>query len=333
MRGRKPSSRIARHGSAGSTARTKAAPVPAFSKSLPVTLKRNATMDDVITTVMRACRDHWEKNLSGAASGQSLEALHQVRVSLRRLRSALAAFKDFIPTAQRKALNQEAKWLLKQLGPARDLDVFVQELAAPVTGQLSHSTALVQLMRAARRAQEAAHVQAGKALKGARARRLAARLDAWISGRGWRNADARHDARKTQALDFARRNLNRRIAKVREAYGDVEALSVDQRHELRIALKKIRYALEFFNQLLPVKRAGRLGTLIKALQDSLGHLNDLQVAERTIGSLIDTALSGSERLQIAAGGKTIGAWHAKAVAKAEPETFKLWRKFKKAPTF
>lgn len=307
---------------------------PAWSKSTPVSLKDNASVDDVIAVVVSACRDHWRKNLAAAVDGRNPEGLHQVRVSLRRLRSALSAFKTFIPVQQRDALRTEAKWLLTELGTARDLDVFVQELAKPLAERLSEDAGLAQLMRAARLAQNKAHSAAGKALQSARARRFAARLDAWVSGRGWRTGDDETENSKTTvAADFARRFLNRRLRKIRDTYADVESLSVDARHELRIAVKKTRYAIEFFHTLLPGKRAVRLNGVLKDLQDNLGHLNDLDVAERTVGVLVNEASSGVERRQIAAGGNAIGAWHKHAAADAEPDTVKLWRKLKKASAF
>ncbi len=306
---------------------------PTWSKSVPVTLKPNSNMDDVIHVVVAACRNHWQKNIAAAIDGTHPEGLHQVRVALRRLRSALSAFKDLIPDAQRIALNQEAKWLLSELGAVRDLDVFVQELAAPLSGHLSGNADLVQVMRTARLAQSKAHARAARALQGTRAKRFVARLEAWVNGRGWRSGDAKHDGKVTPAADFAQRFLNRKLRKIRTTYDDVEALSIPDRHELRIAVKKIRYAIEFFHTLLPAKRVARLNGILKALQDSLGHLNDLDVAERTVGTLVNVADSGLSRRQIAAGGKAIGAWHKKAAAEAEPETFKLWRKLKKAPSF
>lgn len=304
---------------------------PAWTKSKPITLKAGSSVDDAIAVVVTACLNHWKKNRAAAIDGRAPEGLHQVRVSLRRLRSALTAFKAFIPPEQRETLNAEAKWLLTELGAVRDLDVFVRELAAPLTGRLADNADLVQLMRAARAAQNKAQSGAARALESTRAKRFAARLEAWRDGHGWQAGESKRDARKTDAADYAKRLVNRRIDKILTAYDDIEALKADERHELRIAVKKTRYAIEFFHDLLPAKRAQRLGGILKELQDSLGHLNDLEVAERTVSSLVNEADSGLARRQIAAGGGAIGAYHKEAATDAEPETFKLWRKLRKAP--
>jgi triphosphatase len=313
--------------------KAKTHPLAAWSKAVPIAIKVDATVDDIIATVVTACRDHWQKNLAAAIDGRQPEALHQVRVALRRTRSALSAFKKFIPVPQRSALNAEAKWLLSQLGGARDLDVFVQELSAPVNTHISDNADLAQLMRIARTAQLTEHDNAAKALKSPRAKRLAARMEAWVSGRGWRVGETLKNAKAAPGTAFARKFLNRKLRNMRAEYNAVETLSVGDRHALRIAIKKVRYAIEFMQAVLPAKKVQRVNGILKDLQDNLGHLNDIAVAERTVNALVNQAGTGLARRQIAAAGTTIGAWHKKAATAAEPETAKLWRKLKKAPTF
>lgn len=308
--------------------------VPSWSKSAPVVLHADATVDDAIFVVVSACRDHWQKNMAAAANAHLPEGLHQVRVGLRRLRSALSAFKKFVPAAQRAWLNTEAKWLLTQLGAARDLDVFIQDLAEPLAERVSENAELAQLMRVARAAQTRAHQAAARILKGARTGRFDSRLEAWLTGHGWRVGAEKesHNSRAVSATDFGRRFLNRRLRNIRADYNDIEALTAEGRHELRIAVKKTRYGLEFFQALLPDKRVARLNGVLKDLQDNLGHLNDINVAKRTIDALVNGAASGTERRQIVAAGNTVSAWHQNAAA-AAPKAIKLWRKLKKVPAF
>jgi triphosphatase len=320
--------------SGGAPQRVASAPRPtAVKKPVLIALGRESTVDDAIALVVSACRAHWQTNAPAATQGD-IEGVHQVRVALRRFRSALSAFKKHIPATQRAALNAEAKWLGAQLGPARDLDVFIGTLAAPVAEHVSDNAALAQVMRAARGAQGKAHNTATEVLQSRRARRLAARIDAWVSGRGWRTAhDGKQKKSDVSAADFARRFVNRRLRNIRSDYDAIERLSVEQRHDLRIDVKKLRYGLEFFQALLPAKRTLRLSSLLKELQDTLGHLNDIAVADRTIDALVNDAASGLERRRIAAGGNAIGAWHKKAAGDAAPDTVKLWHKLKKVRAF
>ena len=81
-----------------------------------------------MVAIIGGCRDHWLANVAAAIDGRDPEGIHQTRVGLRRLRSALSLFKKQIPPGQRSALNTEAKWLFGELGPVRDLDVFIGSL-------------------------------------------------------------------------------------------------------------------------------------------------------------------------------------------------------------
>ena len=314
-----------------SAAAKRGVPAPTWTKAPPLVLTPSATVDDAVAIIGTSCRTHWKANLAAAIDGQTPEGVHQVRVSLRRFRSALSLFKKYIPETQRTALNGEAKWLLTQLGPVRDLDVFIQTLAKPFAEKVSEDARIALLIRAARDERAKTHTAAAAALTSKRAGRFAARVDAWLSGRGWRVEDVR-DGRKEQAEEFARKRINRRLRKLLAEYGDVADLSVNERHELRIAAKKVRYGLEFFGALLPSKRTDHLSSALKQLQDCLGHLNDIDVADRTIAALTAQAADETARRKIAAGGRQISRYHKKAAKDAEPKAQRIWRKVRKLHT-
>jgi CHAD domain-containing protein len=305
-----------------------------WSKAPPLKLSATSTVDDALARIITACRVHWSSNLAAARDGRNPEGVHQVRVALRRLRSALSIFKRFIPEKQRAAINLEAKWLLGELGPARDLDVFIATLADSLATDIAGDRSIAELMRAARAARERAQAAAVKALSSARAGRLAARIDAWVSGRGWNGhgGGEHEDARKQTLAAFARRNLNRRLHRLHAAFGDVESLAVPELHRLRIAAKKARYGVEFVAAGLQEKRAVRLAAALKDMQDALGHLNDLDVAKLVVRELLRGS-RGDQRRQIAAGGRIVSRWHQKAVNRAKPKAARLWRKIRKIPEF
>ena len=78
---------------------------------------------------------------------------------------------------------------------------------------------------------------------------------------------------------------------------------------MRIALKKLRYACEFFESLYGKKATKSYLTSLKQLQDALGHLNDVAVAEKLVGRVVDQAIAQPEResLHLAAG--LVLGWH------------------------
>ena len=78
-------------------------------KSQLILLAHDATVDDAIAAIITNTRDHWAVNEAAARQGRDVNGVHQVRVSLRRIRSALSLFKTFIPENQRQWLNVEAR--------------------------------------------------------------------------------------------------------------------------------------------------------------------------------------------------------------------------------
>ncbi|MGZ6229065.1 MAG: CHAD domain-containing protein [Candidatus Binataceae bacterium] len=279
---------------------------PRWTKAIAVTLSPASGLHKMMVAIIGGCCDHWLANVPAAIDGRDPEGIHQARVGLRRLRSALSLFKKQIPTAQRSALNAEAKWLFGQLGLVRDLDVFIGSL-----GEKDEAMAAV-----ARKLRGRAHRKAVTALQSPRARRLAQRLDVWLQGRGWRdNAEA-----AASPASIARAALNRRLRRIRDAAEEIGELAVDARHELRIAVKKARYGLEFLSAVLPEKRAQRWTSSLKRLQDSLGHLNDVDVAERTVATLVRGA--GNQKSRVARAGQAFVRRQKKALAAAEPQLIK-----------
>ena len=327
--GEKQTQRRLSRGPRKTTAKTRmiARPTPSARKAVPVTFKSRSTLDDAIAAVVKSCRDHWQANLPAALEGRNPEGVHQVRVGLRRFRSALSLFRKFIPENQRAWLNAEAKWLANQLGPVRDLDVFLSDLTARFEGgKDAENTAA--LAAAVRVVHTKAQSTAAAALRGTRMRRFAARLDTWLDGHGW-YAD---ENEIPNLASFARETLNKRMRKIGEVAVRAKTLTVPERHELRIAVKKVRYSLEFLSSALPAKRVARTASVLKRLQDSLGHLNDLDVAERTI-ALASKGAPAADRRRIKAAGDALKAAHSKAAAKAEPETERLRHKLVKLPAF
>lgn len=311
-------------------ARAADAALPAWHRAGAISLHSDAALDRTIAAVVKSCRDHWQANVAAALDGRDPEGVHQVRVSLRRLRSALGLFKHHIPAAQRAALTQEAKWLLDELGAVRDLDVFINVLVADFTPRVAGDEGCAQLMRRARLQRDAAQAAAVAALSSTRARRFAVRLDTWLEGRGWRSGRT-----AAEAAHFARHAINRRLRKIKGAAEGIAKLPIAERHELRIAVKKARYGIEFFQGLLPQKRAARWTAALRQVQDSLGHMNDLDVAERTIARLIGArpvSPSAVDR-KLAAAGRAVRRQHKKAARDAEPDIRKKCRRLTRIALF
>ncbi len=288
----------------------------AARKSQPVELAANSTVHEAFAAIAAACRDHWDANHAAAVAGTNLEGIHQFRVGLRRFRTALTLFREHLPEEQRAWMKSEAKALGDLLSPARDLDVFLTELAP----QGRRDQATKTMLQAAQASRQDAQMRVAAALAGARYRRFLSRLNLWLDGTAWRG---KASGGETPAEAFARTELNRRLAKIQKRSKHVDTAPPADLHALRIAIKKLRYGLEFFQSLLPPRRTARIGRLLKSLQDSLGKLNDLDVAQRTVTTLASRAGSAAVRHPIETAGARLSTNFKPLAKTAQPEATRI----------
>jgi CHAD domain-containing protein len=312
------------------TPRTKPVVAAPWRKSAPVTLTPNASISDVLHTVITSCRDHWDANLAAAIAGDHPEGIHQFRVGLRRFRSALSLLRAYIPDDQATWLKAEAKALGTAMGQVRDLDVFLADLIAPVAAGAGSDPQVAVMLRTAREARSAAHARAAENLRTRQYRRFMARLNAWLDGRGWETGEIEQ---AENAAELARRILNRRMAKISKRTRGLARATPAEIHALRIQIKKLRYGLEFFQSVLPDRRAARLGRLLKSLQDTLGHLNDLDVAGRTLNTLAGEARDADTKVALAHAGTAVASTFRPRVKAALPEAVRLAQRLRASKPF
>jgi inorganic triphosphatase YgiF len=228
------------------------------------------------------CLRHLVDNFPGVTRGDA-EALHQMRIAIRRLRTAISLFRDMVAGEEAEQITAELRWLRAATGPARDLDVFIKEVIAPIRGKHRQDKGLNGLYRHLRQRRRKAYADAREALMSMRCRELVLRIAIWAEVGQWRsNASALARARQrrpigTHAAEQLRK-LRRRIRKEGKA---IAGLDDAARHKLRVEVKKLRYATEFFAGLFETKKARKrkraFTETLKAFQDALGALNDVAV--------------------------------------------------------
>ena len=111
------------------------------------------------------------------------------------------------------------------------------------------------------------------------------RAERWLERAPWRSV-VPAEVLAAPVAPLARRALKRLQRKALECGEDVAALPGDARHQLRVRIKRLRYACEFFASLYPRRRTKMFIRRLQQLQDTLGELNDIAVARRLLG---DTA--------------------------------------------
>ncbi len=259
-------------------------------RAQPIGLDPDMSTGAAFHAIALACLHHLAAN-EPAVRAQDAEGVHQMRVGVRRLRAAIAVFADLLDDDETGRIKSELKWLTGELGPARDLDVYVTGNVKPMQQTLPPQRA-VQALRHdldTRRAQ--AFARARKAVELARYGALVLDTLGWIEGGAWASDDELIKAqRRRNAGDFACEELARRLQKVMKKAEHVGKLAPRKRHKLRIALKKLRYAGDFFAALFagrkPQRRLRRFERDLRQLQDCLGALNDIAVHEKIVGDYV-----------------------------------------------
>jgi triphosphatase len=279
---------------------------------------------------VRNCMSHVLANEGCVLAGGNDEGVHQMRVALRRLRSAFSLFDDVIASGDAKALKDEVRWLAERLGPARDWDILHHRFFQPYAEKQGHDEAVRRLGQAIADSRRSAHARATEALYSPRYTTLMLELGAWLeSGRWQENADGEALALAAGPLaGLASMWLAERHRKSRKAGRQTGKMDAKQCHRLRVRLKKLRYGVDFFRGIYAAGSARPYLERIEALQESLGDMNDAAVSRRLLKALAD---SSSGEMKSAA--KGLNQWLERHVRRRAGDLPDQWREFEKVKPF
>lgn len=266
---------------------------PLTARAEAVALPRRVDAARGFHLIVQACLRHLWLNVGPLLATHDPEALHQARVAMRRLRSALRLFRPMVADEAYGDLSDALRAVSRQLGEARNLDVFLAGHAGTATGlatglQPEPGTALAERAEVAR---QEAYERVLASLRDPAFARLTLDLLAWSLVGAWTRSDEPEAQRLREAplQRVAAGILDAQARKVRRRTRGLAGLPAGQRHRGRVAAKALRYASEFFAGLDTGGKAQRRhGTYVAALerlQDSLGVLNDIEVGRALVASL------------------------------------------------
>jgi inorganic triphosphatase YgiF len=276
-------------------------PPPAKWSQPPIA--ENAAASDAFGALCSAALAQIGANASGVVEARDPEYLHQIRVGVRRLRSALHAFRRLLRGSQAKAAERPLKGMMQIWGAARDWDVFCETLADAAADPV--------LLARARQKRSYARRAAAATAGSAGFHQAQLRMLRWLHRDPWKS-DA---ARAERLARFAREALARLHARVLEDARKVDWRDERRRHQVRIRVKRLRYACDFFSGCFPHQAVLPFIARLASLQDTLGELNDVAVGKRLIaeialageGSAVRRWLGARERELI---GSLEPAWNA-----------------------
>lgn len=229
--------------------------------------------------VIAAALEQLQANDGGVLESDDPEYLHQLRVAVRRLRSALRVFGTLLPDTFVAQARGELRWLGQVTGPARDWDVLALQTMPPLIDMFGDARAMrrVSLRLEARRRESRDAVRS--ALGSPRYARLVLSL-----GRALMAPATQGDSGMTLA-DYASRVVRKRHRRLLAGARRLSVLTAAERHELRLEAKRLRYATEGFASLFRRKRVERYLETLSDIQEDLGRANDAAVASRLLAEM------------------------------------------------
>ncbi len=244
------------------------------------------TVSEAFQTILRHNFQYLQLWEDTARSGENIEGVHQIRVSFRRMRSAMSSFRSAVPRSVSGAWMKELGWLASQQGMARDLDVFIDEGIGGVHGMLP-LPGEEKLLELAIQHRAKSYETVAAMLDSERYTLFKQEFVFWLDERGWEQGELTEKQRKRLASPvtaFSRKLLDKLERRVLGAGSHVNKNNPDEMHRLRIECKKLRYGTEFFVPIL--KGLDDFIGRMKGLQDLLGVLNDVAVMKHLLDVLL-----------------------------------------------
>ena len=257
-----------------------AVPGPLKAQPSPVTDEQSPV--EAFRAIALSCLAQLQGNEAGAVAGGNPEFVHQARVAIRRLRSAFNLFAPVLNPRFVEIYSPRWRKLAAGLGSARDWDVFLTETLAPLEEAFPGDADLALLRERGEATKARAQASAAEALKQKAYSQLLLAFSAALFRVDPPTIAADGKSSDIGLAKFARRRLHKRAQMITQLVGEHGKMNAERRHELRIAFKKLRYALEFFAPLLPGKRLAAYQGSLATIQELLGTLNDQVTASRLI---------------------------------------------------
>jgi len=298
----------------------------------PVALGPTATAEGGAREILAECFEQITANIAQCRADDDPEGPHQLRVGLRRLRSAILLFRPVIGGPALDHLDQEARWLSHEAGRLRDLDVAVDQMLAEAMAEPDADPGFAPLRVALERRRQGERAQLRRTLVSARVHGFLFDLAETPAARLWIDpGDYEQTARLAQPMPAAAAAaLDARLAKATKRAKHIETLDTEARHALRRELKKLRYAVEFCAPLFDARAVKPFLKRLKSLQEVFGDLNDLAMAESLF---LDPEGPASASIPAArAAGRLIGARSERARASWE-RAKASWKALNEAPAF
>ena len=301
---------------------------PQASKPSEMRLNSDDPAIEALRAIIAETLGHLLANQPAAFAGDP-EGVHQVRVAVRRIRSALELFSPHLESHAKSLFEGELRRAGQTIGEARDWDVFCDEIMAKVC-ETPEPRKFGEMMKGPAEARRvAAHQACVRQLQDPSFRALVLGLAAWTE-EGREDSGQVGDRGLKRAIgDIAGNLLDRLDAKATKRGRAVRPHALPaELHPLRKSLKKLRYSVEFLESIYPPKKTKRFLRHLKKLQEALGELNDAAMATR-----LAERLAADKHLELAPSVAANSLGQERAAQDAMKALAKKWQAYCDEPRF
>jgi inorganic triphosphatase YgiF len=249
-------------------------------KARPVVLEASMTPAAAARRVIGAGLDQLLANEEGLLGSSDPEFVHQARIGLRRVRSAVRMFRDVIGAERALEWRREFADVSRTLGSARDWDVFALEVLPPLVRAHGDGALGRTLARRVARRRGVERAAGRSAIRSRRHGRAILELSRWLA-----QDEPRPGAGAAHLVDFASELIRKRHKRLMRLGARVAELSIAERHHARILAKRLRYGTDAFASLFKSKKVAQYHQALVTLQDVLGGANDAATAARLLTEL------------------------------------------------
>ena len=288
-------------------------------KSRAAPIPDGASVQEALAILTVAALDSFVTDSAAAEAGDG-EAVHQMRVALRRLRTVFVLFGPLLEDDAKARFNMSIRKIGGVLGAARDWDVSALEIMDDAARDGVSEELLAPLRVKAAGKREAAHAAVARLLKGTQPTQLVLALEVWIAGGEWRREGA-DDTRSTRkALPHL---LDRLLRKVRKRAEGMAERSTAELHPLRKSVKKLRFSAEACTALYGARKTGMWVKRCKKLQKILGGINDASM----VAAMLDEFATADDLRE------ALYAWRDARIAKARDKLVPAWHALEEEKPF
>lgn len=292
------------------------------TKAASIEINTKTPFLDALRKTLSSCLLQLTKNENGVLFSEDPEYLHQMRVAIRRLRSAFIIFKPLLSEQHQSItfFEQELKWLMHSLSPARNWYVFANEILPSIISSCPDVEPIKVIQKLGQKQLRRYTQQVQKNLQSKRYLAFILKLNLWIY-------DLHHDIKLESSISigsFSRSYLLDQHSVITKNKEKLEKMKPAALHALRIQIKKQRYAAEFFYSLYAKQECFKYYVqLLAILQGALGSINDNYMIDQQLESI----LSSQKQKKLARPIGVIHGWKAYITTQMKADLKNNWKEF------